>query len=82
MMSPKNEATEQINVYVMNQLSGEADVLLSADSVDRSQVALFPTEFLYIIRPTSLPPHRLYLKECASIILLRIQHRACVIVLA
>ena len=71
MMSPKNETTEQINEYVMNQLPGEAHVLLSADSVDRSQAALFPTEFLNSITPTSLPPHRLYLKECASIILLR-----------
>ena len=71
MMSPKNETTEKINKYVIDQLPGEAKVLLSADSVDISQAAMYPTEYLNSITPTSLPPHRLYLKEYASIILLR-----------
>ena len=71
VMSPKNETTETINKYVIDQLPGEAKVLLSADSVDTSQEAMYPTEYLNSIMPTSLPPHRLYLKEYASIILLR-----------
>ena len=71
MMSPKNETTERINEYVMDQLPGQTHVLLSADSVELNQAALFPTEFLNSITLTSLPPHRLYLKEYASIILLR-----------
>ena len=71
MMSPKNETADAINAYVMDQLPGEANVLLSADSVDVSQAAMYPTEYLNSITPTSLPPHRLYLKEYASIILLR-----------
>ena len=31
---------------------------------------MYPTEYLNSITPTSLPPHRIYLKEYASIILL------------
>ena len=62
-MSPKNETTETINkYYVIDQLPGKAKVLLSADSVDTR---------LNSITPTSLPPHPLYLKKYASIILLR-----------
>ena len=71
MMSPKNETAETINKYVIDQFPGEAKVLLSADSVNTSQVAMYPTEYLNSITPTSLPPHRLYLKEYALIILLR-----------
>ena len=71
MMSPKNETTGHINDYVMSQLPGEAHVLLSADSVEPNQAALYPTEFLNSITPTGLPPHRLLLREFASIILLR-----------
>ena len=34
MMSPKNETTERINEYVMDQLPGQTHVLLSADSIE------------------------------------------------
>ena len=56
MMSPINETTEHINDYVMSQLPGQAHVLLSADSVEPNQAALYPTEFLNSITPTGLPP--------------------------
>ena len=55
----------------MNQIPGEAKVLLIADSVDYNQAAMYPTEFLNSITLASLPPHRLYLKKYASVILLR-----------
>ena len=71
MMSPKNETTEDINEYVMNLLPGEAKEILSADYVDTNQAAMYPTEFLNSIKLSSLPPHRLYLKQYASVILLR-----------
>ena len=70
MISPKNDTTDQIE-FVLNQILGEAKVLLSADSVDYNQAAMYPTEFLNSITLASLPPHRLYLKKYASIILLR-----------
>ena len=71
MMCPKNDTTDQINEFVMNQIPGEVKVLLSADSVDSNQAAMYPTEFLNSITLPSLPPHRLYLKKYASVILLR-----------
>ena len=70
MMCPKNDTTDQINEFVMNQIPGEAEVLLSADSVDSNQAAMYPTEFLNSITLASLPPPRLYLKKYASVILL------------
>ena len=45
--------------------------MLSADSVPDDQAALYPIEFLNSITPSGLPPHRLYLKIHASVILLR-----------
>ena len=71
MMSPKNETTKDINEYVTSQLPEEAHVLLSADSVEPNQDALYPTEYLNSITPTGLPPHIHLLREFASIILLR-----------
>ena len=45
MMSPKNETAETINKYVIDQLPGEAKVLLRADSVDTNQAAMYLTEY-------------------------------------
>ena len=55
----------------MNLLPGEAKDILSADSVDTNQAAMYPTEFLNSIKLSSLPPHRLYLKQFAPVIPLR-----------
>ena len=75
MMCPKNDTTDQINEFVMNQIPGEAKILLSADSnqgaMDSNQGAMYPTEFINSIMLPSLLPHRLYLKKYASVILLR-----------
>ena len=71
MMCPKNDTTDQINEFVINQIPGEAKVLLSADSVDSNQAAMYPTEFFNSITLASLPPYRLYLKKYASVLLLR-----------
>ena len=60
MMSPKNETTELINDYVMSQLPGEVHLLLRADSIEPNQAALYPTEYLTSIRPTSLPSAWVY----------------------
>ena len=53
---------------MINQIPGEAKILLSADSVDSNQAAMYPTEFLHSITLASLPPH--HLKKYASVILL------------
>ena len=68
---PKNDTTNFINEYVINQIPGERKTLLSADSVPNDQAALYPTAFLNSITPSGLPPHRLYLKIHVSVILWR-----------
>ena len=45
LMCPKNDTTDFINEYVINQIPGEGKTLLSADSVPDDQAALYPTEF-------------------------------------
>ena len=71
LMCPKNDTTDFINEYVINQIPREGKTLLSADSVPDDQAALYPTEFLNSITHSGFPPHRLYLKIHASVILLR-----------
>ena len=71
LMCPKNDTTDFINEYVIDQIPGEGKTLLSADSVPDDQAALYAAEFLNSITPSGLPPHRLYLKIHASVILLR-----------
>ena len=46
MISPKNKTAETVNKYAIDQIPGEAKVLLSADSVDSSQAAMYLTEYL------------------------------------
>ena len=70
LMSPKNETVDAINDYVMRQIPGDDQTFLTADSVDDTQPAIYPTEFLNSLNPNGMPPHRLKLKEFASIILL------------
>ena len=71
IMSPKNETSDVINYYVMQLIPGDAETFLSADSVDDSQAAMYPTVFLNTLSPNGMPPVRLILKRLASIILLR-----------
>ena len=71
LMAPRNETVDAINEYVMQQIPGYDQTFLSADSVDDMQTAIYPTEFLNSLNPNGMPPHRLKLKEFASIILLR-----------
>ena len=60
-----------INDYVIHQLPGDGITLLSADSVEGSAAINFPNEFLNSITPNGMPPHRLFLKLFATVILLR-----------
>ena len=83
-MSPKNETCDAINAYVMQLIPGDADTFVSADSVEDSKAAMYPTEFLNSLSPNGVPPHRLILKRahlsfsCVVLILLKV----CVMALA
>ena len=45
MMCPKNDTTDQINEFEMDQILDEAKILLSADSVDSNQAACIQLSF-------------------------------------
>ena len=45
MMCPKNDTTDQINKFLIIQISGEAKILLSADSEDSNQAAFYHLRF-------------------------------------
>ena len=70
-MCPKNETADLINDYVIHQLPGDGISLLGADSVEGSAAFNFPKEYLNSITPNGMPPHRLFLKMFATVILLR-----------
>ena len=71
ILCPKNETADLINNHVIHLLPGEGTTLLSADSVEGTASVNFPTEFLNSITPNGMPPHRLFLKKFATVILLR-----------
>ena len=71
ILCPKNETADLINDYVIHQLPGDGISLLGADSVEGSAAVNFPTEYLNSITPNGMPPHRLFLKMFATVILLR-----------
>ena len=71
ILCPKNDTADLINDYVIHQLPGDGITLLSADSVEGSAAINFPNEFLNSITPNGMPPHRLFLKMFATVILLR-----------
>ena len=73
ILTCRNESVDNINNKVMTRFnSDESKVYLSADTVgDPTQANLYPTEFLNTLTPSGLPPHKLYLKKNAPVILLR-----------
>ncbi|CAC5405205.1 unnamed protein product [Mytilus coruscus] len=75
ILATKNENVDMINNLVMDKLPATHDqtkTCLTADSVaDDDQQGLYPIEFLNTLTPSGKPPHRLYVKKNAPIILLR-----------
>ena len=56
---------------VIYLLPDEGKTLLNPDSVEGTAVVNFPTELLNSITPNGMPPHRLFFKKFATVILLR-----------
>ncbi|XP_071145362.1 ATP-dependent DNA helicase PIF1-like [Mytilus edulis] len=75
ILTTKNENVDKINTLVMDQFPAtpsNTKIYLSADAVaDEDQQGHYPTEFLNSLTPSGTPPHKLYLKKKAPIILLR-----------
>ena len=72
ILAPTNEVVAGINDSLIQQLPTNAKEYLSIDTpADIDAAILYPVELLNSLLPSGLPPHRLYLKEGAPIILLR-----------
>ena len=54
IMSPNKETCDAINAHVMQLIPGDADTFVSADSVEDSQAAMYPTEFLNSLSPNGI----------------------------
>ena len=72
ILAPRNDTVDNVNRVLLKKIPGEEYEFLSNDSVDDiSEAVNFPTEFLNSLQPQGVPPHRLYLKKGAPIMLLR-----------
>ncbi len=72
ILAPKNDAVNVINFDLLQQLPGLPTTYDSIDTVlDEDQAVQYPTEFLNSLNPPGLPPHELFLKVGAPIMLLR-----------
>ena len=79
ILSPRNSDVADLNMRLLNMMPGEAESLLSADSVvDEAGVddgisgsSALPPEFLRTLNPSGLPPGDLQLKPGCPLILLR-----------
>ncbi|XP_075197650.1 ATP-dependent DNA helicase Pif1-like [Anomaloglossus baeobatrachus] len=68
ILVPKNDSVNKINLQIPNLLPG---VCTTYKSIDPAQALFYPTEFLNFLEPQGLPPHNLFLKPGAPILLLR-----------
>jgi len=72
ILAPKNDSVNAINLQIQQQLPGEDVLYKSIDTVvDTDQAVQYPTEFLNSLEPSAMPLHRLALKTCSPIMLLR-----------
>ena len=75
VLTPRNQAVEEINETVLDMLPTAADkidICLSSDTIEDDDNAVrFPIEVLNTLTPNGLPCHRLKLAKNAVIILLR-----------
>ncbi|KAJ8937734.1 hypothetical protein NQ318_009144 [Aromia moschata] len=76
VLTPLNITCNELNSHVIERLPGQAKTYMSADSIDITdqpdlEVANYSVEFLNSLNPSGFPPHRLYLKVGAIVVLLR-----------
>ena len=72
ILSPLNNAIDEINELCLNGIPGDLIVCNSADTtIQYDDATRFPTEYLNSISVNGIPPHRLLLKIGAPIMLLR-----------
>ena len=72
ILSPKNDAVDEINQSILDRFPGEQTVLTSVDKVTGIQFQnMYPTEFLHSLKASGLPLAHLALKPGCPLMLLR-----------
>lgn len=72
ILTPKNDSAKSINNFLLEKLPAKHIKYESVDSVVEVDDAVhYPVEFLHTLEPAGLPPHILFLKVGAPIMLLR-----------
>ena len=77
ILCPKNDVVDSINSHVLESMSGEMQILHSADIICSTtenleeMQTMYPTEFLNTLKFSGVPNHNLELKVGAPVILLR-----------
>lgn len=71
-MTPLNSTVDMLNRLILLSFPGEEIELLSADTLDDDEDPTeYTIEYLNSLTPTGLPPHRLFLKIGALVMMLR-----------
>lgn len=71
ILTPKNQAVDEINEAMISKFPGDQATYLSFDETDDPMEQGTYIDFLNSITPTGMPPHRLVLKKNCPILLLR-----------
>ena len=75
ILCPKNKDSIDINRELLHRIPGPERVYSSVDSIedcmDDEEAENYPIEFLNSITPSGMPSHNLFLKEGATVMLLR-----------
>ena len=70
ILSPKNDAVDDLNKSILNAFPGEETVVISTDKVTEGE-DIYPLEYLHSLNATGLPISHLALKPGCPLMLLR-----------
>lgn len=71
ILTSKNSRASVINDVLLKSFASPERVYSSVDSVEKDEAVHYPVEFLNSLNPPGYPPHKLFLKVGAPIMLLR-----------
>jgi hypothetical protein len=71
ILCPRNDTIQEINEYIVDQISGEEMIYKSCDSICNATDELYPTEFLNTLKFPGIPDHELKLKVGLPVMLCR-----------
>jgi ATP-dependent DNA helicase PIF1 len=71
ILSPKNDAVDQLNHNILHRFPGEESIRVSVDKVNNDNSHIYPIEFLNSLNASGLPLAHLALKPGCPLMLLR-----------